>query len=51
MSKGQLEVDIVCARNLGQRYVDNIPDTYVKCYLRDGERWLQKKKTRVRFYL
>lgn len=48
MTKGQLEVDIVCARNLGQRYVDNPPDTYVKCYLRDGERWLQKRKTRVR---
>lgn len=47
MSKGQLEVDVVCARNLGARYVDNPPDTYVKCYLRDGERWLQKRKTRV----
>lgn len=22
-------------------------DTYVKTYLRDGERWLQKRKTRV----
>lgn len=47
MSKGQLEVDVVCARNLGARYADNPPDTYVKCYLRDGERWLQKRKTRV----
>lgn len=24
-----------------------LPDTYVKCYLRDGERWLLKRKTRV----
>lgn len=47
MTKGQLEVDVVCARNLSPRYLDNPPDTYVKCYLRDGERWLQKRKTRV----
>lgn len=26
---------------------DIAPDTYVKCYLRDGERWLLKKKTKV----
>lgn len=48
MTKGQLEVDVVCARGLAQRYSsDNAPDTYVKCYLRDGDRWLQKRKTRV----
>ncbi|KAL1516962.1 hypothetical protein ABEB36_000789 [Hypothenemus hampei] len=45
MTKGQLEVDVVCARHIAPR--DSPPDTYVKCYLRDGERWLQKKKTRV----
>lgn len=45
MSKGQLEVEVICARHIAPR--DTPPDTYVKCYLRDGERWLQKKKTRV----
>lgn len=24
-----------------------MPDSYVKCYLRDGEKWLLKRKTRV----
>ncbi|XP_076262722.1 regulating synaptic membrane exocytosis protein fife isoform X2 [Rhynchophorus ferrugineus] len=45
MTKGQLEVEVVCARHIAQK--DTPPDTYVKCYLRDGDRWLQKKKTRV----
>lgn len=45
MSKGQLEVEVICARHIAPR--ESPPDTYVKCYLRDGERWLQKKKTRV----
>ncbi|XP_071057526.1 regulating synaptic membrane exocytosis protein 2 isoform X2 [Onthophagus taurus] len=45
MTKGQLEVEVVCARHITPR--ETPPDTYVKCYLRDGERWLQKKKTRV----
>ncbi|KAF5277056.1 hypothetical protein FQA39_LY06294 [Lamprigera yunnana] len=45
MTKGQLEVEVLCARHI--RGKETSPDTYVKCYLRDGERWLQKKKTRV----
>ncbi|RZC41585.1 regulating synaptic membrane exocytosis protein 2, partial [Asbolus verrucosus] len=45
MTKGQLEVEVVCARHIAPR--ETPPDTYVKCYLRDGDRWLQKKKTRV----
>ncbi|XP_060519532.1 regulating synaptic membrane exocytosis protein 1 isoform X2 [Cylas formicarius] len=45
MTKGQLEVEVVCARHIAPKEAP--PDTYVKCYLRDGERWLQKKKTRV----
>lgn len=45
MTKGQLEVEVVCARHIASK--DAPPDTYVKCYLRDGDRWLQKKKTRV----
>ncbi|XP_054286465.1 regulating synaptic membrane exocytosis protein 1-like isoform X1 [Macrosteles quadrilineatus] len=44
MTKGQLEVEVVCARGIKE---DPPPDTYVKTYLRDGERWLQKRKTRV----
>lgn len=46
MTKGQLEVDVVCARHIYTSR-ESQPDTYVKCYLRDGDRWLQKKKTRV----
>ncbi|XP_057665301.1 regulating synaptic membrane exocytosis protein 1 [Diorhabda carinulata] len=45
MTKGQLEVEVACARHIPAK--DIPPDTYVKCYLRDGDRWLQKKKTRV----
>ncbi|XP_050312016.1 regulating synaptic membrane exocytosis protein 1 isoform X2 [Anthonomus grandis grandis] len=45
MTKGQLEVEVVCARHIPNKI--SPPDTYVKCYLREGERWLQKKKTRV----
>ncbi|XP_050526479.1 regulating synaptic membrane exocytosis protein 1 isoform X2 [Daktulosphaira vitifoliae] len=45
MTKGQLEVDVVCAR--GIRAEDSPPDTYVKTYLRENDRWLQKRKTRV----
>ncbi|CAG9763892.1 unnamed protein product [Ceutorhynchus assimilis] len=42
MTKGQLEVEVICARRIG-----SVKDTYVKCYLREGDKWLQKKKTRV----
>ncbi|CAG9856212.1 unnamed protein product [Phyllotreta striolata] len=45
MTKGQLEVEVACARHIPAKEAP--PDTYVKCYLRDGDRWLQKKKTRV----
>nr|CAH7736751.1 unnamed protein product [Callosobruchus chinensis] len=45
MTKGQLEVEVVCARRIPSHEAP--PDTYVKCYLRDQERWLQKKKTRI----
>ncbi|CAL7945714.1 unnamed protein product [Xylocopa violacea] len=46
LSKGTLEVEVICARDIcpGER---EEPDTYVKTYLRDGDRWLQKRKTRV----
>lgn len=45
MSKGQLELEVICARHIPKREI--APDTYVKCYLRDGDKWLQKKKTKV----
>ncbi|XP_063976966.1 regulating synaptic membrane exocytosis protein 1 isoform X3 [Diachasmimorpha longicaudata] len=46
VSKGILEVEVITARGIcpGER---EEPDTYVKTYLRDGERWLHKRKTRV----
>ncbi|XP_069701298.1 regulating synaptic membrane exocytosis protein 1 [Periplaneta americana] len=47
MTKGQLEVEVVCARNIACEARESMPDTYVKTYLRDGDRWLQKRKTRV----
>ncbi|XP_063222344.1 regulating synaptic membrane exocytosis protein 2 [Bacillus rossius redtenbacheri] len=47
MTKGQLEVEVVCALGIPGEGRDTLPDTYVKTYLRDGDRWLQKRKTRV----
>ncbi|XP_032672413.1 regulating synaptic membrane exocytosis protein 1 isoform X2 [Odontomachus brunneus] len=46
LCKGTLEVEVICARGICPREKEE-PDTYVKTYLRDGERWLQKRKTRV----
>ncbi|CAF3060393.1 unnamed protein product [Rotaria sp. Silwood2] len=57
VTKGLLEIDIICARGL-QRAIDDIntnstntedtpPDTYVKTYLRTGTRRVQKRKTRT----
>nr|XP_024214691.1 regulating synaptic membrane exocytosis protein 1 isoform X3 [Halyomorpha halys] len=43
VTKGQLEVEVISARGIK----GEPPDTYVKTYLREGERWLQKRKTRV----
>ncbi|XP_075978855.1 regulating synaptic membrane exocytosis protein fife isoform X2 [Anticarsia gemmatalis] len=46
MVKGQLELEVSHARRV---YGVNgeVPDSYVKCYLRDGDKWLHKRKTRV----
>ncbi|XP_068618702.1 regulating synaptic membrane exocytosis protein 2 [Battus philenor] len=46
MIKGQLELEVSHARRV---YGVNgeVPDSYVKCYLRDGDKWLHKRKTRV----
>ncbi|XP_034941618.1 regulating synaptic membrane exocytosis protein 1 isoform X2 [Chelonus insularis] len=46
LSKGTLEVEVICARDICPGEKEE-PDTYVKTYLRDGERWLHKRKTRV----
>ncbi|KAK2576804.1 hypothetical protein KPH14_005440 [Odynerus spinipes] len=46
LSKGTLEVEVICARDICPKEKDE-PDTYVKTYLRDGDKWLQKRKTRV----
>ncbi|XP_011141417.2 regulating synaptic membrane exocytosis protein 2 isoform X3 [Harpegnathos saltator] len=46
LCKGTLEVEVICARGICPGEKEE-PDTYVKTYLRDGERWLQKRKTRV----
>ncbi|XKL63207.1 hypothetical protein PGB90_005571 [Kerria lacca] len=45
ISKGQLAVTVCNARGLQPS--DNPPDTYVKIYLRDNDRLLLKRKTRV----
>ncbi|RLU20232.1 hypothetical protein DMN91_006839 [Ooceraea biroi] len=48
LCKGNLEVEVICARDVCPEEKEE-PDTYVKTYLRerDGEKWLQKRKTRV----
>ncbi|KAG8034862.1 hypothetical protein G9C98_007938 [Cotesia typhae] len=46
LSKGTLEVEVICARDICPGEKEE-PDTYVKTYLRDGDRWIHKRKTRV----
>ncbi|XP_064546114.1 regulating synaptic membrane exocytosis protein 1 isoform X4 [Drosophila montana] len=45
--KGNVEVELICARNIVNADCETPPDTYVKCYIKDGERLRHKKKTRV----
>ncbi|XP_077547328.1 regulating synaptic membrane exocytosis protein fife [Haemaphysalis longicornis] len=47
MTKGQLEVEVVSARGLPLGSGGTPPDTYVKTYLKEGDRQMQKRKTRV----
>ncbi|CAG5129655.1 unnamed protein product, partial [Candidula unifasciata] len=47
VSKGQLEVDIVCAAGLHRAGSVHPPDTYVKTYLVEGKKVIQRKKTLV----
>ncbi|XP_076279838.1 regulating synaptic membrane exocytosis protein fife isoform X2 [Lasioglossum baleicum] len=46
LSKGTLEVEVICARDICPMDREE-PDTYVKTYLRDSDKWIQKRKTRV----
>ncbi|XP_069967922.1 regulating synaptic membrane exocytosis protein 2 isoform X1 [Bactrocera oleae] len=45
--KGTVEVEVICARNIVPEDCETPPDTYVKCYIKDGDRLRHKKKTRV----
>ncbi|XP_030372816.1 regulating synaptic membrane exocytosis protein 2 [Scaptodrosophila lebanonensis] len=45
--KGNVEVELICARNIVAAECETPPDTYVKCYIKDGDRLRHKKKTRV----
>ncbi|XP_055884644.1 regulating synaptic membrane exocytosis protein 1-like isoform X3 [Biomphalaria glabrata] len=47
VSKGQLEVDIICAVGLNKSGSSQPPDTYVKTYLVEGKKVIQRKKTLV----
>ncbi|XP_076315880.1 uncharacterized protein LOC143228519 [Tachypleus tridentatus] len=47
MTKGQLEIQVICARELNLNPSGQPPDTYVKTYLKQGEKQMQKRKTRV----
>ncbi|XP_025109485.1 regulating synaptic membrane exocytosis protein 2-like [Pomacea canaliculata] len=47
VSKGQLEVDIICVKGLQRPGNIPLPDTYVKTYLVEGQKTIQKKKTHV----
>jgi len=38
---------LICARNIVNEDCETPPDTYVKCYIKDGDRLRHKKKTRV----
>ncbi|XP_067678903.1 regulating synaptic membrane exocytosis protein 2-like [Haliotis asinina] len=47
VSKGQLEVNVISARNLIKTETPLPTDTYVKTYLVEGKKIIQKKKTQV----
>ncbi|XP_078613526.1 uncharacterized protein LOC144883130 isoform X2 [Branchiostoma floridae x Branchiostoma japonicum] len=47
MSKGNMEVSIMCARGIGGKGDTSLPDTYVKTYLLEEGRKLHKRKTKV----
>lgn len=40
-------LQVIKARNIVPVDCETPPDTYVKCYLKDGDRLRHKKKTRV----
>ncbi|XP_060574949.1 regulating synaptic membrane exocytosis protein 2-like [Ruditapes philippinarum] len=47
VSKGQLEIDVVVVKGLMKSGLATPPDTYVKTYLVEGSKTVQKKKTQT----
>ncbi|KAL5021135.1 hypothetical protein ScPMuIL_000290 [Solemya velum] len=47
VTKGQLEVDVISAKSLSRVLCPLPPDTYVKTYLVEGAKIIQKKKTHI----
>lgn len=47
VTKGQLEVDIVCIKDLNMKTSGNPPEIYVRTQLIDGKKKTQKKKTKA----
>ncbi|XP_076315821.1 regulating synaptic membrane exocytosis protein 2-like [Tachypleus tridentatus] len=47
LTKGQLEVEVFCACQLPLSSLGQPPDTYIKTYLKEGEKQMQKRKTRI----
>ncbi|KAL3868424.1 hypothetical protein ACJMK2_041232 [Sinanodonta woodiana] len=47
VTKGKLEVDIAVVKGLSKSGISTPPDTYVKTYLVEGTKIIQKKKTQM----
>ncbi|XP_022240908.1 regulating synaptic membrane exocytosis protein 2-like [Limulus polyphemus] len=47
LTKSQLEIEVFCARQLPASSLGQPPDTYIKTFLKEGQRQMQKRKTRV----
>ncbi|XP_055604662.1 regulating synaptic membrane exocytosis protein 1 [Uranotaenia lowii] len=47
VDKTSLHLKVIGARKLKSKYIGVTLDTYVKCYLRDGDRLRHKKKSKV----
>ncbi|XP_033737916.1 regulating synaptic membrane exocytosis protein 2-like [Pecten maximus] len=45
VTQGKLEIDIICVTGLLRKSENSPPDTYVKTYLVEGSKVIQKKKT------
>ncbi|CAH1775833.1 unnamed protein product [Owenia fusiformis] len=47
ITKGKLEVDVICAKGIVPYQPGHLPDTYVKIYLMQGNKRIKKRKTKV----